>query len=545
MTYILITILFTFLNFFNSCSGNNPSGNIYYVSPEGNDSYDGISQSSPWKTLRKVSQYGLDVGFKPGNIIMFEGGKIFESDYLFYEIATLLVSNSGTADSPIIFTSYGDSKATIKAGINATAILSVNNQYVEFRNLNVISEFNPFIQNNATRNFNNGIWFFINKGTNIRMRGIMVDNCYISRFINTGILLNYSDTVKTRIGGYGNVKITNCKLDSIGQGGIVMNWFRPNLYSVDDFPHKDVTIKNCDISHVTGLSTETGSNSGDGILLIDVDSALIEGNRVDSCGSMAGKDSGPSAIETAQCRRIIYQYNEACYQETPSGHDGGGFHFGDGVQNSIMQYNYSHHNAGPGFNCGTYNSGYPLRDSNNIIRYNISAENLQHSNYDNAEIAFGGGNGTINHNIYVLNNIIYVSKYAKSSGDAAAILVSQNVSNIFIKNNIIISSDTNAYLYYRFRGYENNLVIQGNLYWSAQNFYKFMERFVVYKTFASWQSATGHEKFNGINVAITESPVLLNSIGSSLEVDEKPLNNFSAFKTYIDNIIKENGLELK
>jgi len=158
--------------------------------------------------------------------------------------------------------------------------------------------------------------------------------------------------------------------------GIFINWFRNTLYPFTEFGHRNFVIRDCEISRVTGLNTDS-TNNGSGILILDTDSALIEHNLVYNCGGFGTIATGPSAIESAQCRNLIYQYNEVYNQESNSGHDGHGLHFGDGVQNSLMQFNYSHDNDGPGLSCFTYNSGYPLRDSNNIVRYNISSKNLK------------------------------------------------------------------------------------------------------------------------------------------------------------------------
>jgi len=68
----------------------------YYVSSAGNDSNSGMNTSSPWKTLNKLDS----IDFKAGDIIHFKRGDSWTGRFL--------VSESGTPDNPIRFTSYGN-----------------------------------------------------------------------------------------------------------------------------------------------------------------------------------------------------------------------------------------------------------------------------------------------------------------------------------------------------------------------------------------------------------------------------------------------------
>jgi hypothetical protein len=67
----------------------------YYVSSSGNDSNPGTSISTPWKTLDKLDA----VDFKPGDVVHFHRGENWSGRFE--------VTESGTPDNPIRFTSYG------------------------------------------------------------------------------------------------------------------------------------------------------------------------------------------------------------------------------------------------------------------------------------------------------------------------------------------------------------------------------------------------------------------------------------------------------
>lgn len=82
----------------NAKSTNAKSGTTYYVSEsEGNDTNDGTSPETPWKTLKKVSQYT----YKAGDQILLRKGDVFK-DML------MISKSSGTKENPIVLSSYGE-----------------------------------------------------------------------------------------------------------------------------------------------------------------------------------------------------------------------------------------------------------------------------------------------------------------------------------------------------------------------------------------------------------------------------------------------------
>ena len=72
----------------------------YYVSNSGNDSNNGLTEQTAWKTLDKVN--AKMSSFTSGDVIAFKGGDEF--------FGTLRIANKNR----ITFTSYGAGKAVIK-----------------------------------------------------------------------------------------------------------------------------------------------------------------------------------------------------------------------------------------------------------------------------------------------------------------------------------------------------------------------------------------------------------------------------------------------
>src|SRR5665811_1091801 len=82
------------------------SATDYYVSSSGSDANNGLSSSTPWKTIAKVnSAFSL---MKPGDRILFKRGDVFTGQI------TLTVS--GSALAKITFSAYGTGNAPIIQG---------------------------------------------------------------------------------------------------------------------------------------------------------------------------------------------------------------------------------------------------------------------------------------------------------------------------------------------------------------------------------------------------------------------------------------------
>ncbi|HMN06939.1 MAG TPA: right-handed parallel beta-helix repeat-containing protein [Flavobacteriales bacterium] len=78
----------------------------YYVSPNGNDSNNGTSPSTPWKTISRVNQ--APFSYQPGDRILFERGGTWRGEVLF--------GSSGTASQPITMGAYGTGAMPIIKG---------------------------------------------------------------------------------------------------------------------------------------------------------------------------------------------------------------------------------------------------------------------------------------------------------------------------------------------------------------------------------------------------------------------------------------------
>ena len=549
MNFTSAIILLLILSTSISCA-NPISGRSYYVSSEGNDRNDGKSPETAWRSLGKVNA----TAFRPGDTIRFEGGHRFDNQELTYG-SSLFVTNSGTIDSPIVYTSFGGERAIINT--DSIGLMCPGKEYVEIRGLIFSGIFNPFDQREAVAFNNIGVWF-INHNSNRKLSGIKIDSCRFTGLQSNAINITAYNENSPLVGGYDKVEITNCKIDSIGHIGIILNWSASYPHSFSDYPLTNIKIENCEIARVTGLynnyipgTMKHDTYSGNGIFVSHADSVMIERNTVYSCGG-SGFDtiigSGPSGIEAAASRNVTCQYNEIYDIKASTGSDGHGMHFGDGVEYSIMQYNYSHDNDGPGFSFHCYGNSYPLPNSNNTLRYNISTRNGRNSVYNACEILVSSFNPKTTSNISIYNNTIYAVR--QSSIEMSVIEVERSATNVSLRNNIIISDDAKIF-FVNIHPLQNptSVILQNNIYWSPDGSYLFREGPDTFYTFESWQAGSSksvlREALNGRNTGILENPGI--NIPSNILILNNPQapSSVSEFRVSDASVAAGSGLNLK
>jgi len=87
------------------------SATDYYVSSTGNDFSNGLSESTPWKTISKLNS-ALS-GMKPGDRILFKRGDVF--------YGSLNITCSGTKTNPIVFGAYGTGANPVITGFRTVS----------------------------------------------------------------------------------------------------------------------------------------------------------------------------------------------------------------------------------------------------------------------------------------------------------------------------------------------------------------------------------------------------------------------------------------
>ncbi len=412
----------------------------YYIdSAGGNDSNNGLSESTPWRTLSKVSN---KTTFQPGDRILLKCGSVFTGANIpdgGRSDGPFILASSGAAGNPIIIGSYGEGPKPIINGNGAYAAINVNNQQyftiqdLELTNYN-IREPEDFLTEYHRRS---GIW--IKAYDNGPKRGITIKNMTIhqvtgmsvtgettvtteegdtnvNKNANAGILMNSWQLVqgapKAR---YEDLLLENNTIYEVAGPGISIDGF---MQQVPDY-HKNVVVRGNSVN-MTGA---------DGIIIGVCDAPIVEYNVSYNAGRYGNGSRWIAGIWFWRTNNGLMQYNEVgrVYAREKEFSDSAAFDTdvltsGD----HIFQYNYSHDNEG-----GFFMDMGRLVNGKNILRYNISENDKRDGHSSNTM-------NTTDTGLYY-NNIFY-----NDEGDG--ISMKNNPKAVFV-NNIFYTTDTSAASY--------------------------------------------------------------------------------------------------
>lgn len=124
----------------------------YYVSNTGNDSNDGLSETTAWKTLDKVN-FEME-NFTSGDVISFEKGSVFYGSLNVKQKDNVTFTNYGIGENPII-TGSPIFNGWVNSGGNIWSVETVNDVFQLFKdNVPLTNGRYPFLVNNYA-NFDN------------------------------------------------------------------------------------------------------------------------------------------------------------------------------------------------------------------------------------------------------------------------------------------------------------------------------------------------------------------------------------------------------
>lgn len=442
----------------------------YYVSLGGNDKAAGTA-SKPWKTINKVNKGN----YSAGDRIFFEGGSTF-SDSLSFTAAS-----AGTASNPIFISSYGKGRATISSGSNAgISVYNAAGYYIT--NLNFVG---------AAGNSKIGISFYADLSGNVKLDTVHIDQVDVRQY-STGIVIEAWNNLT----GYKNVSITASNVHENFTDGI--NIYGYSSSTIVGYPNQNIYIGHV-VAHDNKGVASTTKATGTGIVVGNTDGVLIERSLAYNNGAGNTHNGGPYGIWVWDCNNVIMQFNESHHNHTGSVTDGGGFDLDGGVTNSILQYNYSHDNDGPGYLIAQY-SGARALNKNNTIRYNISQDDGRKNGTAGVQL-WNGGSGI--KNIQIFNNTIYISP---AGSRPRGIYLQTATSNVAIRNNIVIA--TGGVPVFQATSVQSGLAVQGNNYWSNGGSLLFLWASSTYGDLPTFQSATGMEMYNSTPVGSVVDPQL-------------------------------------
>ena len=127
---LVVCILISTIHYFDVETVSADSGISYYVANDGDDSNDGLSTDSPWKTIGKVNLELNGGVIDIGDDIYFNRGDTFTD-------SSLVPRTGGDSSNPMIFGAYGSGNKPIISGVTNAIYYSFHIDYVIFENLQI------------------------------------------------------------------------------------------------------------------------------------------------------------------------------------------------------------------------------------------------------------------------------------------------------------------------------------------------------------------------------------------------------------------------
>ncbi|WP_178019560.1 right-handed parallel beta-helix repeat-containing protein [uncultured Paenibacillus sp.] len=396
------------------------SGTVYFVDAvEGNDMNAGTSPEAAWQTLDKVN----DMTFAPGDSILFKAGSAWSG--------TLHPKGSGSDGLPIRIDKYGEGPKPILNGDGAdAAVYFYSQEYWEVRNLEITNyAAEPGQRRGIHVAGNSGGWtnpkvyrHFVFENLDIHSVRGQVGSSYMH---NGGIIVwdpswNYivSDVV-----------INNNKIYSLDSVGVYLNGGSFNFAS-------DNKVINNTIYDI----------AADGAFILNTTDARIEHNVVYDTHKRASGYHVP--LWTFETRNAVIQYNEVF--NTHPGGDAMAYDSDYRSEGTVIQYNYSHNNAGGAYMVTSDGGDAKNYNRNSVIRYNISQNDL-------GAIFTVSGNPE---NTLIYNNTVYIEE---SLNTRVANFLNWNAwpKNTYFYNNILVNHGTGGYA---LGGDPNTIFFEHNLF---------------------------------------------------------------------------------
>lgn len=426
---------------------------FYISSTDGNDSNDGLSTSTPWKTIERANLLEMI----PGDSLLFKSGDTFKG--------RLFIQSEGGVDSlKVVISSYGTgSKPVIDGDGYLSSINILNSGNIHLSNLEITNE-EVQLQEGVSEKLRYGL-FLENSYSN----GTTFDNIHLENltFINIYQTLQIDDNDQTGVNAYAitstgsswddpnparfrNILIENCYFTRTSRHALILKAVQ------------NLVLRNNLFQHVGGAGIVVGANCED--VLIEYNTTDHTGSSID--GRMAGRGSG---IWCFTSTNVVVQYNKLLYAQGIK--DSYGMHIDYGNRNIVYQYNYSEGNEGGFVEIlgKNVNIGY---------RYNVSiGDGWRKRGPTYGQIFWFSGwagdpqNLIASDSIFVYNNSIYVNdtikpgiliSEAKNSRIYNNIIYAANgIGDVVIKNNPFLN-DFNNNLWFNSI---SNLDTDGRIYW--------------------------------------------------------------------------------
>jgi Right handed beta helix region len=455
----------------SAASSDRPTA--YYVSPSGNDSAAGTSAAAPWRTLARVNTAKL----RPGDRVLLQGGRRFTGQLVFTK------GEAGAAADPVVVGSYGSGRARISTG-TGSAITVYDTAGLDIRDL-VISG-RP-----AGRPAGIGINLYSDLPGNRKLDHIVIDDTDVSHFV-FGIAIGGGRAYT----GFRDVWISNSTLHANLDDGLVS--YAPSL----DPAHPQYAHEGIYISHVhaydnPGDPSDTAKNTGNGIVLGNVQDASITWSTADDNGGRGAASQGPVGIWAYDSADVVIAHNVSYGNRTSNLSDGDGFGLDENTEDCDLEYNISFDNSGAGYLL--YAAQTKASQEGNVVRFNISSGDGRRSRY------YGGITllGEITEDSVYQNTVVMP---ARRVGSNPALRLVGDMHGVSVRNNIFVTTRGGPVAIAATSLRAAAAVLQGNDYYATTGAWSVTWGNSSYATLQAWRAATGQELLHRRGTGLAADP---------------------------------------
>src|SRR4051812_9191355 len=433
----------------------------YYVGSNGDDAAPGTSAERPWRTPARVKAVDLE----PGDRVLFEGGAVFAGG------VELDAADAGTGTDPVIVGSYGDGRATLRAG-SQPGVYAEDMGGLVVRDLRLEG---PGMDLSNT----DGLTVYASHPWGARLARVRVERVEAMGFGRSGVSIgSWAGPA-----GFDGIELTDVDAHDNALGGVL-------VYAQERAAHRGVIVQRTRAwgnPGVAGLMR----NSGNGIVVGGADGGLIEHSVAHDNGGRDDAGEGGVGIWAYDSRGVVIQSNESYDNRTGGGVDGGGFDLDDRVSGSVIQYNRSHDNDGAG-----YLIANPSRDpvhADNVVRFNLSERDGRRNGYPGISIWRRTARLDVYH-----NTVVGPARAVRATelGDGSAALRD----NLFVRTSPGPVLDVTAAA--------TAAAFQGNAYWASDGALTFDWATRRYSGLPAWRQGSGQERLGDAATGVALNPRL-------------------------------------
>jgi hypothetical protein len=457
------------------------AGLTYYVSPTGDDAADGTSPATAWQTLDRATAAVLP----PGTQLLLEGGAQFTGTL------ALTPEDAGDPAKPVFVASYGQGPAVIAAPAGS-GIIVYDTAGIQVSNLTVTGQASP--PQGA------GINLYNDLAGNIKLDHVYVSDVDVSGFEN-GVAIGGGQGTS----GFSHVRVSDSAVhDNLANGLISYGpAFDP---AAPGYAHAQLTVSRVAAYNNLGDPAQTAGNSGSGIIIGSTSGATVAWSTAHDNGGQGGAVSeGPSGIWAYDSTGVVIKHDLSYRNRSNNSTDGGGFDLDQNTSRSVLEYNLSYDNAGPGYLLYTPYSNNAHRS--NVVRWNVSSGDTRvNTRYGGIEV-LGQVTGA-----RIYNNTVVMPARPVTAPAIPLLLGSgpggTTPAGTTIRNNIFLTYQPGPVTVARSALPRSAVLLQGNDYYPAAGTWKIRWGDTAYYSLTAFQSATQQEMLSGTATGDAAAPQL-------------------------------------